>query len=284
MEEIMSKLIAERAEARGRAEECRALASVSSKVVQPVKQKVEVKTFAVAVKSDKVEKVEEIMKKVDEMSRDLKTVSVRTVRKIKDGVVIEAATQEDAKNIRTNIKGKNLKIAEAMKINPKIIVFDVPKEVTDAELLEDLYNKNGMSRVTVKDFNNWVKVDGRKKMRHDLDNVLLSLNEEIAEYWIGKGYVYIGWRSCKVKEVDIVKRCFKCCSVHHRADQCKERGYVCRKCGESSHDARICRNRMKCKSCLEKTGKELAHATDSGDCPEYKRKLEYLKNREMFDV
>ncbi|CAG9825827.1 unnamed protein product [Phaedon cochleariae] len=95
MEEIISKLIAERAEARGRAEECRALvklmavmsnvtntsvpqASVSSKVVQPVKQKVEVKTFAVAVESDKGEKVEEIMKKVDEMSRDLKTVRVRT--------------------------------------------------------------------------------------------------------------------------------------------------------------------------------------------------------------
>ncbi|CAG9825804.1 unnamed protein product [Phaedon cochleariae] len=199
MEEIISKLIAERAEARGRAEECRALvklmavmpnitntsvpqASVSSKVVQPVKQKVEVKTFAVAVKSDKGEKVEEIMKKVDEMSRDLKTVRVRTVRKIKDGVVIEAATQEDAKNIRTKIKGKNLKIAEAITLNPKIIVFDVPKEVTDTELLEDLYNKNGMSRVTVEDFNNWVKVDGRKKMRHDLDNVILSLNDEIAEY------------------------------------------------------------------------------------------------------
>ncbi|CAG9825808.1 unnamed protein product [Phaedon cochleariae] len=237
MEEIISKLIAERAEARGRGKECRALvklmavmpsitntavpqASVNSKVMQPVvKQKVEVKTFAVAVKSDKGEKVEEIMKKVDEMSRDLKTVRVRTVRKIKDGVVIEAATQEDAENIRTKIKGKNLKIAEAIKINPKVIVFDVPKEITDAELLEDLYNKNGMSRVTVEYFNNWVKVDGRKRMRHDLDNVILSLNDEIAEYWIGKGYVYVGWRSCKVKEVDIVKRCFKCCSVHHRADQ-----------------------------------------------------------------
>ncbi|CAH1184009.1 unnamed protein product [Phaedon cochleariae] len=167
MEEIIGKLIAERAEARGRAEECRALiklmaampsvsstpvsqASTSSKVVQPAKQKVEVKTFAVAVKSD--------------------------------------------------------------------------KDVTDAELLEDLYNKNGMSRVTVEDFNKWVKVESRKKMRHELDNVILNLNDEIAEYWIGKEYVYVGWKSCKVKEVDIVKRCFKCCSVHLRADQCKERG------------------------------------------------------------
>ncbi|CAG9825817.1 unnamed protein product [Phaedon cochleariae] len=241
MEEIIGKLIAERAEARGRTEECRALielmaampsvsstpvsqASTSSKVVQPAKQKVEVKTFAVAVKSDKGEKVEDIMKKVDEMSRDLKTVRVRTVRKIKDGVVIEAATQEDAENIRTNVKGKNLKIAEVIKMNPKVIIFDVPMDVTDAELLEDLYNKNGMSRVTVEDFNKWVKVDSRKKMRHELDNVILNLNEEIAEYWIGKEYVYVGCKSCKVKEVDIVKRCFKCCSVHLRADQCKERG------------------------------------------------------------
>ncbi|CAH1184012.1 unnamed protein product [Phaedon cochleariae] len=298
-EGIIVKLIAERAEARGRAEECRSLfvktsqaptqtnvagpqISTVQKVIQP--PKVAIQTFAVAVRGDGGGNAEDVLKKVEHMSKDLKEVKVRTVRKIRDGVVIEAATVEDAENIKRKVvREKGLKVAEAVKMKPKLVILDVPKVIKDEEIVEDLFNKNDINNISVEDFARDVKIE-KRVVRNELSNVVIKVTEEVSQKWLTKGYVYIGWRSCKIKEMELVKRCYKCCSVHHRAEQCRERKYVCRRCGDSSHEAKNCKNRPSCKSCYERTGKDEAHPTDSVNCPEYIRKAEFLRNRETYNV
>ena len=78
------------------------------------------------------------------VSDDLK-ICVRAVKKTRScGLVIEAASEKDIKMLRECKKFGALshKVEDSKKIGPKVLVFDVENEMTNEDLVKELYEKN----------------------------------------------------------------------------------------------------------------------------------------------
>ena len=167
-EEQMMRMIVKNERLTGRIEECEKLlaqrnvssmgvsyASIADKDVTKavgsnqvnVSERVREKTFAVVVKAkdDSVKMTsEEVKEKVTKnVSRDL-NIRVRAVRKTRSGgLAIEAASEKEVRMLCKckKLGALGLKVEDPKK-GPKVVVFDVENEMTNEDLMKELYEKN----------------------------------------------------------------------------------------------------------------------------------------------
>ena len=74
----------------------------------------------------------------------LNGIRVNFVRKVKGGVVLDLAAQQDLEKVIGNVEfdANKLKVTEARKRMPRIILYDVPVELTEDEIREALKSQN----------------------------------------------------------------------------------------------------------------------------------------------
>ncbi|GLV46502.1 hypothetical protein CBL_20840 [Carabus blaptoides fortunei] len=97
------------------------------------------------------------------------------------------------------------------------------------------------------------------------------------------GRVFIGWSSYKVRDYEVVQRCYECYGYGHRLTECKLKGRVCRKCGRIGHTQLECDNDdVWCGNCKVKNN-EANHEVTSIECPEYKNALARMRNATYYE-
>ena len=176
------------------------------------------KTYAVVVKAkDDSVKItsEEVKEKVmKNVNSDLK-ISVRAVRKTRSGgLAIEAASERDIRMLRECKKfgALGLKVEDPKKIGPKVLLFDLENEMTNEDLLNEVYEKNLRNAgVSEKEFKERVRVVSRMNRKVvNVGNVIIEVSNRMREILVREGRVYVKWRACKVREFVNVLRCHKC--------------------------------------------------------------------------
>ncbi|KAK9293925.1 hypothetical protein QLX08_011294 [Tetragonisca angustula] len=200
-EEQMMRMIAKNERLNGRIKECEKLlaqrsvsgasvsyASMASKGVMKTtglsqacaSERVREKTYAVAVKAK--DDSEKVMKNV---SGDLK-ICVRAMRKTRSGgLVIEAASERDIKMLRECKKfgALSLKVEDPKKISPKVLVFDVENDMTNEDLVKEVYEKNLKNAgVSEKEFKERVRVVSRVNRKGmNVGNVIMEVSRKMRD-------------------------------------------------------------------------------------------------------
>lgn len=130
-----------------------------------------VRSFAVVIRpknTDVKMTSEQVKEKVMRDVSKVLNVRVRAVRKTRsDGIAIETASESELKKVVECGKFNEIgmKVEMPRKIGPKLIVYDVPNEMTNDEFLNEMYVKNLKDRVTECEFKERVKIINRNSRR-----------------------------------------------------------------------------------------------------------------------
>ncbi|XP_017470018.1 PREDICTED: uncharacterized protein LOC108361778 [Rhagoletis zephyria] len=106
----------------------------------------------------------------------------------------------------------------------------------------------------------------------------LSLPALTAQTLLDKSKIRIGWVICRVRQKEVVTRCFKCHDFGHVGRQCRneeDRTNLCFRCGKPDHKARSCSNQPSCILCLKNGQNNTNHATGSRTCPIFQKAKAY---------
>ena len=316
-EELMMRMIAKNERLIGRIDECEKMltqkemmsasasyASVAGKSVcvggssqdervcaaAPVKEK----TYAVVVKAKENKKwwsslvkmlSDEVKERVMKNVAGTLNVRVKAVRKTRSGgLAIEAASESDVKKLRECKKfgDLGLKVEAPKKIGPKIIVFEIENEMTNENLMDELYLKNLKDAgVSEQEFKLRARIVNRTSQKGvNVGNVVIELSQGMRD--VREGRVYMKWRACKVKEFVNVLRCHKCFAFGHMMRECNVENKLCGKGGDTGHLKDKCKNASVCRNCRLR-GKKSDHSVLSVECPEYVRMLERERLRTSED-
>ncbi|CAK9816194.1 Uncharacterized 50 kDa protein in type I retrotransposable element R1DM [Anthophora plagiata] len=248
-----------------------------------VSEKPRERTFAVVVKAKdaSVSMTSEQVK--EKVMRDVSAqldVRVKAVRKTRSGgVAIEAVTAKDMQMLRECKKFDDvgLKVELPKKIGPKVLVFDVPCEITNEEFLNELFVKNvrtGKCCMAECEFKDRTRIVNRtNKKNASVGNVIVEVTKSVRDVLMDEGRVYVKWRACKVKDYVNVLRCHKCYAFGHMMRECSVKDRLCQQCGESGHLRSECKKERMCRNCKLK-GAKCDHSVMSDECPEFLRMAE----------
>jgi len=204
------------------------------------------RNFAVVVKAkDANVKMtsEQVKEKVmRDMSKSL-DVRVKAVRKTRSGgIVVETVRESELTKIRECGKFGEIGLSVEMprRIGPKMIVYDVPNEMTSDELMKELYEKNVRSYVSESEFKERVRIVNRGgKKGAACGNVILEVPSRVKNVVCTEGRVFVGWKAFRVREFVNVLRCHRCYAYGHMKRECMEKESLCLKCGTSGHMVRV---------------------------------------------
>ena len=303
-EELMMRMIAKNERLSGRIDECEKMfaqkemmsasasyASVAGKSVVCVSgssrdervsaaASVKEKTYAVVVKAkDESVKMssDEVKERVMKNVAGSLNVRVKAVRKTRSGgLAIEAASECDIKTLREckMFGDLGLKVEAPKKIGPKVIVFDIENEMTNDDVMKELYVKNLKSAgISEEEFQLRARIVNRtSKKGMNVGNTVIELSKGMRDVLLREGRVYVRWRACKVREFVNVMRCHMCLAFGHMMRECTMKERLCENCGESGHLKDKCKSVSVCRNCKLR-GKKCDHSVLSAECPEYVRML-----------
>lgn len=251
-------------------------------VVGPAKQKyASILLRGDSEKFDSSEGVKEAILKT--VLPELKSVRVRSVRETGDrGLLVETHAMEDAETLRVSAVLKTIGVTagDPRTKRPRLLMYDVPVEVTGQDLLKDLYYRNFERRgFSAEKFAREVRyVNRRAKANDKLGSVLLEVDPTVRQMLLAEGRVYTTSRSHRVVDHDGLVRCFKCLDFGHIAKSCK-RAQKCRQCGAEGHQQDACPNTAgapKCANCRARGGDDGHSVMDAG-CPHFVRAKQILR-------
>ena len=218
-------------------------------------------------------------------------MKIKGVRKTRDGgLVLEMATQSDIDKIMDHdaLRKEGIKATIAGASNPKLVIFDAPRNLTEDELVETIYNQNEdlLDQVTKEEFTNNFKPRFRiGKRLVESTNWVVEVSPKIRTILrdSDKIRLYIEWRACKIQDFRGVSRCFNCQCYGHVAKFCREKEKTCTFCANSGHMAIDCPEQKagkppKCPTC-KRAKKKADHLASDKACPAYKAALERVISR-----
>ena len=236
--------------------------------------------------------VEEFKAKVLSMvDHKMEKIKIRGVRKTRDGgLVLEMATQSDIEKIMDHeaLRKEGIKTSIAGASNPRLVIFDVPRNLTERDLVDTIYDQNEdlLDRMTKKEFkDNFIPRFIKGKRVVESTNWVVEVTPKIRTILRAddKVRLYIEWRSCKIQEFRGVSRCFNCQAYGHVAKFCREKEKICSFCAKNCHMAMKCPEkkagkRPTCPTC-KRAKKKADHLASDKACPAYKAALEHIISR-----
>lgn len=221
-----------------------------------------------------------IFQELKECSKSLK---VRGIRRLRDkSVLLELDDEKGLEVVKQKMeKSKNFQTSEPGKIYPRILVYDVSKNVNEHEFIDELVNKNLEEIAGKEDLKKEIKLIFRMGQKDGKCNLVLSVSGRIYNKLQSQGRIFINFDSHRVKEYTSITRCFKCHGFGHTSRVCSKVNPICGHCAQEGHVYKECKNRHLnpvCVNCKNKKKKD-DHVTKSLECPEYKKSLEIYKSR-----
>lgn len=238
-------------------------------------------SYAVVVRGENVDlSSEEIRSRVMRNVSDV-NVRVRNVKAVRGGgVAIETPTLREAQALVANrqLRVAGLRVEETKKLEPRIIVYDVPNEMTESTLKHEMYERNVGDLITRDEFEKRVRVvtrTGKKDSR--VANVVIEMPMIVRNKLLIEKRLFVGWQSFRINVYEQVYRCYGCLGYGHKLSECKSER-LCYKCGEPGHRAADCRRPDCCRNCKVRN-LAFNHSALSPDCPEYKWRLSLMRSR-----
>lgn len=230
----------------------------------------------------------EIMSTIDPGREKIK---VKGVRKRKDGaLIIETESADDLAKVlnRQVLLEKGYTTQRSGAINPKVVIFDVPRELDEAQVENDIYcqNQDLLSEITEEEFRtNCIPRFKIGRKDGDSTNWMVEVSPKIRTILRrdDRLRIYLQWRSCKIQDFRGATRCFRCQCYGHVQKFCADREVTCSYCAKQGHNIEDCADKKAnkppiCPAC-KKIKKNHHHALSDKSCPAYKAVQDRIINR-----
>lgn len=199
-------------------------------------------------------------------------IKIDRVFKGRSKVVRIVAEKEELNKLRPMLSHIGMEVKQVDKLNPRLIVRDIPAEVDKQQFVENLVKQNldGTNVADVK-LVYWFPARAQKS-----GNAVIEVSSSNRSELLNRGRVYLGWTSCRVADHLRITQCFKCLGFGHVSTKCKAAVDVCGHCS-GSHESRACPNKTgsrKCHNCATAGLSTVDHsALDAQVCPILQRRL-----------
>jgi hypothetical protein len=212
-------------------------------------------------------------------------VSVRRARGA--AVVVETTTAEGAARLIASTKLKSGGfLAEKPKGRlPRVVVYDTPSGMSDADLLGAIYEANDVKDVmdiaTFRSETRRVAKFGPKGK--PLVGSILACTGRVRQSLLSQGAVFLGWSYCNVRDYVGATRCYRCHLYGHVQKDCRYRAQVCGRCAAEGHEAKKCASGVQvCASC-KRFGRRSDHPTGDRSCPALQHAVERVALTTSYD-
>ena len=165
-----------------------------------------------------------------------------------------------------------LEVKDKVKINPRLIVRDIPTDLSSDEIRVALHKQNFPDNI-IEDFKvvYLFPVREGKKSR----SCIIETTPECRKVLCTSNRVYIGLRSCRCADHISILQCFNCHKFGHLAKECTDKAPLCGFCA-GAHSSKDCvsKTALCCANCKATSGNDTKHAAfDRLKCPVYRAKL-----------
>lgn len=210
-------------------------------------------------------------------------VNVRKIFNTKKGVVIEVDQPDEVDKLLDSqiLRTAGIKMEKPKLKRPIIMVYDVPAEMTEQEVKEDIYKRNVGEILPQEDFiegfvlkHKYKAKPGDRGRNAGKDRWVVECSGPVRNLLRQKERIFLGWEACRVKDYIDLLRCYKCQQHGHVAKVCRANAEVCSHCSES-HRYKDCpdsrdHDKIRCSNC-RKNGDRDDHDVGWRGCPCYLR-------------
>lgn len=183
-------------------------------------------------------------------------VTVRSVRKDKEGkVIMKVMGDADA------LKDKFISVLDSAAVGVgREEIFHVTgldEDVTADEIKIAIETELGVP----------VHVKSIRPTQYGSKTATITMSTKSARNLSSVTSVGIGWTRCRLRKRVFVEKCYRCWETGHRARDCKgpDRATLCRRCGADNHKAESCKSAPFCPLC-ETPG----HRAATTGCPKFR--------------
>ncbi|KAK7792995.1 hypothetical protein R5R35_013177 [Gryllus longicercus] len=207
----------------------------------------------------------------EEMSKFEDKINIKQMRLLRNkGLAIEAATPQEAIKIKEIFQNSH-----TCKINipnpklPKVVIFNVPKDKLEEDVIQDIYDRNFSKVIDAEDYKESIKVLYRIGSKSE--HYVLETKPQLWHEFMNRRKIYLFYKSTGVEEYCTPTRCRKCLRYGHTYSICREELQFCGYCAQTGHDVNHCPNKEqmpKCINCIRKRLKdnEIAHDANDKNC------------------
>jgi hypothetical protein len=203
---------------------------------------------------------------------ELRGAKVSRIKEIGSrGLLIESPNESDLIKIKESsvLKEAGFIVRDPIKPGPKVIIYDVPNDLTDEYLVNQIWERNldDSLPATIRPY---VKPRFRVGPKETgVSHRVVEVPGQVLKSLLSAGRVYLNMGSHRVREYMDIHRCYKCQRYGHKADRCKEQ-QVCGHCGTKGHKISDCPKKDRkpvCSNCLRRH-RSATHLVTSPTCPE----------------
>jgi len=196
----------------------------------------------------------------------------------KTAIILQMASTDDEKRLlnHPNMKHNFEMTNKSEKRNPLMIIYGIPKEMKEAEVMEELLVRN-LQEITDEQkqlIKPRFKTGPRNQDRYHL---VIEVPKQVRQLLLQNPKIYIGKEVTNIKDYLVVTICLKCFDYGHIANHCRNDSR-CGTCGEKGHVRNDCKDKEKkvCVPCFSR-GKKCGGKQQ--DCAQYKLSLQRLIDR-----
>jgi len=230
-------------------------------------------------------------KESDEVIKDLKRLvlpsriglKVRRLVSVRNGVIVEAETEEGAENLVAHapLKEAGFKVERPTKKKPVMMIYDVGADLKDEEIKDEVFSRNLQgSSIERDEFMEEFRI--RRKFK-DLRsagkkvNLVVESSVRVRNWLRGKERIFVEWQSCKVIDYVDLARCYKCQRYGHIAKHCDHEKPSCSHCA-GEHEYKDCPDKDKkekecCANCKREKRQNIKHNVASKKCAAYEKAI-----------
>jgi hypothetical protein len=165
-------------------------------------------------------------------------VEISSLKTLKNGqLLIELEKKSDSEEVCKKINEvcrEELESYMPTLKNPRIIVFNVPEDITSENAAQAIVLQN--SELNLNEDEIKPKFVFEDRIKHK--NLVIEVNSEIRKCLVDRK-LKIGWHVCNSSDYSSVTRCYKCSKYNHRAQECFG-DVVCPHCAQS-HTVHECK-------------------------------------------
>jgi len=146
-------------------------------------------------------------------------VGIGALKTLKNGqLLIESEKKSELEEVCKKINelcGEELESYIPTLINPRIIVFNVPEDITSENVAQAIVLQNSEVNLNENEIKPKFVFEVRKKHK----NLVIEVNSEICNHLVNRK-LKIGWHVCDSSDYLSVTPCYKCSKYNHRAQEC----------------------------------------------------------------